>query len=854
MSFKLKKIVILIITILAVLILFMTSCCVLCNPFQIIDRQNGTTSTITENPGQTKDTIDDSEPFLETEADLIDPEAFKLSTIKVAGQAIDVKVQGNWAYLTNDVGTLYVIDVSNKAKPVITGKINRLNSANIVIVKGDYVFISYTEYKEYDDEEGIQAERPVKECGFIIINVSNKAKPVYTGKYISGSDTDKTVQGLYVYGNYAYLNSNMDNGTGSPASKLEIVSIKDPGNPALAGEIELNGSTAAVYVRNDYAYINSNFFPEEDEQPDTPEPDSLLYVVNIENKAEPLLEGQCRVYANSWALYARDEFVFLSSNSTDSESGNYQNSRLTVIDISDKKNPKEVSSCDIYGGAWEIDYEDKYVFVSNLSGGLSIIDTEDKNNPQPVFNLKTRGSSYDIAVSGFYGYLVDGFSGLVIIELKNRIAGTESENRPPKSVMQILGDNFGNEELPVFQINNPVYFSAQDSFDPEGEDIRIEWNIESENGMDDSFSVTEDASGEKIGVIFNKKGRYSVSLETDDGKNSDNVKKEIIIEDPEPSVDIKRTHDFNIEIEYVLKNTGQTDLENIRCFISVPQNIVPYQNIKNFTIKGNEAEISYYYDEDWNLLADFEFIEDKLQPGKEIVAALELEVEMPEFNYDPPGKDMLYYDENDNDVESYTSDDFFIDSDNPVIIEKTLSVIGNEKNPYEIAKKIYNFVIKTMQYDFYRADDKNYDFMYASEILKEKKGVCLDYAILYTAMLRAAKIPARLAGGIPVTAIILEDDKEINIGHEWVEIKLPGYGWIPVDPTAEDDFLSQNYYLNLTTDKGMSLLYSRETMDWSSYYYEGFKFSWDSDIVPIIEQEYNFRASGIDVKDLFFYR
>jgi len=289
-----------------------------------------------------------------------------------------------------------------------------------------------------------------------------------------------------------------------------------------------------------------------------------------------------------------------------------------IIDSSDKKNPKEISSCNIYGGAWEIDYEDNHVFVSNLNGGLSIIDIDDKKNPKPIFDLKTKGSSYDIAVSGFYGYLVDGFSGLVIIEFKNRISGIESENRPPVSVMEIFGDNFGDEDITVFQINNPVYFSAQDSFDPEGENIKIKWDINPENGLKDSFTLTEDVSGEKIGVIFKEKGNYSVSLETSDGITADNITRKIIIDDFNPPIDIKKTHSFDIEIEYVLKNTGQTDLENLQCFISVPQNIVPYQKIKNFRIKGDDAKISYYYDEDWNLLADFEFTEEKLKPGHEI--------------------------------------------------------------------------------------------------------------------------------------------------------------------------------------------------------------------------------------------
>ena len=173
-----------------------------------------------------------------------------------------------------------------------------------------------------------------------------------------------------------------------------------------------------------------------------------------------------------------------------------------IIDSSDKENRKKFQIAKFTEG-WEIDYEDSYVFVSNLSGGMSIIDTEDKSNPKPSFNIKTRGSSYDIAVS-IYGYLVDGFSGLVIIELKNRMSG-QNQKTASKSVIHILGDNLGSEEIPVFQVNNPVYFSARDSFDPEGEDIEIKWDINAENSRKDSFSIVEDDSGEKIGSY--SKGR-----------------------------------------------------------------------------------------------------------------------------------------------------------------------------------------------------------------------------------------------------------------------------------------------------------------------------------------------------------
>jgi len=39
------------------------------------------------------------------------PNSYPVSKLKVPGQAIDVDISGNYAYLTNDLGVLYVIDV-----------------------------------------------------------------------------------------------------------------------------------------------------------------------------------------------------------------------------------------------------------------------------------------------------------------------------------------------------------------------------------------------------------------------------------------------------------------------------------------------------------------------------------------------------------------------------------------------------------------------------------------------------------------------------------------------------------------------------------------------------------------------
>ena len=78
-------------------------------------------------------------------------------------------------------------------------------------------------------------------------------------------------------------------------------------------------------------------------------------------------------------------------------------------------------------------------------------------------------------------------------------------------------------------------------------------------------------------------------------------------------------------------------------------------------------------------------------------------------------------------------------------------------------------------------------------------GECGDYSALFTALCRAAGIPARTVVGCRATSC--PDD-----WHVWVEFYLPGYGWLPVDPTDAD--LSKKgraYFRNL--DNGRLILH-----------------------------------------------
>lgn len=68
------------------------------------------------------------------------------------------------------------------------------------------------------------------------------------------------------------------------------------------------------------------------------------------------------------------------------------------------------------------------------------------------------------------------------------------------------------------------------------------------------------------------------------------------------------------------------------------------------------------------------------------------------------------------------------------------------------------------------------------EALRQRRGVCQDFAHVMLGVCRSAGIPARYVSGylhVPAGAALRGD----LASHAWVEVYLPGQGWIGLDPT-----------------------------------------------------------------------
>jgi transglutaminase-like putative cysteine protease len=63
-----------------------------------------------------------------------------------------------------------------------------------------------------------------------------------------------------------------------------------------------------------------------------------------------------------------------------------------------------------------------------------------------------------------------------------------------------------------------------------------------------------------------------------------------------------------------------------------------------------------------------------------------------------------------------------------------------------------------------------------SDVIKDRRGVCQDFAHLMIGLCRSVKIPARYVSGYLAT-------ETASATHAWVEIFIPALGWRGLDPT-----------------------------------------------------------------------
>lgn len=231
-----------------------------------------------------------------------------------------------------------------------------------------------------------------------------------------------------------------------------------------------------------------------------------------------------------------------------------------------------------------------------------------------------------------------------------------------------------------------------------------------------------------------------------------------------------------VELEFVhrLENLGPGLIKSGQIAIAVPTNSPRQQLLSPIRYNPQPAQI---LTDHWGQEVVIYLTQD-LAPNQKVEVGYRAKARLGAISYTPLPERAGTLEEIPQEVsDRYLTEGsrYFITGD--MVKTKAKEIVGGEENTYWIARKIFTWVIENLAYERIGGWDV------APTLIKRGTGSCSEYAFLFIALCRASGLPARFEGG---TAMRGDEASVDGVYHRWAEVYLPGYGWVPIDPSRGD--------------------------------------------------------------------
>jgi outer membrane protein assembly factor BamB len=278
------------------------------------------------------------------------------------------------------------------------------------------------------------------------------------------------------------------------------------------------------------------------------------------------------------------------------------------------------------------------------------------------------------------------------------------------------------------------------------------------------------------------------------------------------------SHKAKITYTHQITNFGPGNLNSADIHIAIPKDCPTQEIIESPAFNPNFTD---KITDQWGQeTAHFHF--ENLGPGEHVQAVMTTTAEISEIRYFIYPEQVGSLLEIPAEIKSkYLENNDKYQFDHPIIQNGLQEAIGKETNPYWISRKIFDYLREKLYYEMVGGWNT------APTVLARGNGSCSEYTFVYISMCRAAGLPARYVGSVVVRGDYACMD---DVFHRWVEVYLPNYGWVPIDPSGGDQdwpsdqanyigHLSHRYLITTETGGGS------ETMGWT---YNSNEF-WSSD-------------------------
>ena len=301
----------------------------------------------------------------------------ELGQISTGGEARDVKIEGDIAYVVDtggesSPGGLVIINVSNPYHPSIIGSYYQSGLPFKVDVAGNIAVLANIN------------------VGVEIVNISDRENPIKIDQY-TGSGEAYDVQ---IIGEIAYI-SDWSRG-------LVLLDISDPTDVSEISRFSITGACTQLHVVNDIAYITDHHGSY-----------TAIRLIDVNN---PHSMSQVGYYSldnvDFWNPYVCDDVIYVANHGT-------SGGEFYFLDASNYSQITQIRQFN----------DERFInaaFINNSIGyfalyesGLIVVDLLDLSNPRIIGRHFDGGHAIDVEVVGDIAYVADREDGLEIIKIMN---------------------------------------------------------------------------------------------------------------------------------------------------------------------------------------------------------------------------------------------------------------------------------------------------------------------------------------------------------------------------------------------------------------------------------------------------
>lgn len=284
---------------------------------------------------------------------------------------------------------------------------------------------------------------------------------------------------------------------------------------------------------------------------------------------------------------------------------------------------------------------------------------------------------------------------------------------------------------------------------------------------------------------------------------------------------IAGTQQYVVHQQLSLVNEGNNKPDKQNLWVALIRDVPPYQRVLSKKISPNRYTL--VTDEYGNQYAEFDF--SNHPAGTTITVNIEYKVAVNELVYDlSPCSGEL--------PNEFTQPELHIESANPQIQSLSKELSKGKKTACDQVRSFYDYAGDKLIYTYNQND------WGAQATLGEMGSDCTEYADLTIALSRAAGIPARYFEGL----LYLEKQTYdlAKTEHAWLDVYLPGSGWVAMDPTLGRAPVNRDTYfahytpnhIIVTTGRNPSTL--RGASYWTHLYWPG-----DSTVIHVKDAGWN---------------